>query len=91
MIIRLREHGTSFATRERARTLLASLGDGAARVDFDDVLCSPSFLAEFILGLTRRSTLTAMTNDEIIAQRLRRIVSQLRLTDSVRIEHTVPA
>lgn len=91
MIIRLSERGTSFATRERARELLGTFDGDTFRVDFDDVLCSPSFLAEFMLGLTSRGEVTALTSDGMIAQRLRRIVSQLRLTEAVRVEHTVAA
>ncbi|MXW25825.1 MAG: hypothetical protein F4Z77_05950 [Dehalococcoidia bacterium] len=55
MTIVLAQHGGSFATRSRAREVLAAEADSidiaCVTVDASNVLLSPSFTAEFLVGL----------------------------------------
>ncbi len=58
MELLLSHHGTSFATRERARELVATLPGTAAQeellIGLDGVTASPSFMAELLTRLSSR-------------------------------------
>jgi hypothetical protein len=90
MTVKLREFGSSFATRQRARDVTRLLSDlPAEEVDVSDVLCSPSFLAEFLQTLTETRDVTITTDDAAMASKLRRLATQLMLTDKVQVRPVV--
>ena len=92
MTIRLRDYSASFATREKAREVIASVPGGRiADVDVDGVLCSPSFLAELMVQLTKNSDLTVTTTDRTMADKVERLSSQLGLTGKISVHFAVSA
>lgn len=92
MTIKLRDFGSSFATRERAREVIMALPGGhASSVDLDGVLCSPSFLAEFLSRLTVTDSITVTTNDPGMADKIGRLTVQLGLGPKVKLNCAVSA
>lgn len=88
MEIRLSKFDRSFATRERAREILGSLGaiSGPVLVDLHGVMTSPSFLAELLVGLAERTgRITIVGADEYRARTITNLTRQLRLTGVVKL------
>jgi len=82
MELRLRDHSTTFATRERARELIAELGHSqeAIELNVEAVMVSPSFAAELLTGLAgTRPSVTVVGADEYAHTTLARLVEQLQL------------
>jgi hypothetical protein len=88
MTIRLRAHGKSFATRQRARDIAALVNedDHEFRFDVSDVVASPSFVAE-LLGLLCSPEHTVVVDgaSEYMATLVERVSNQLKLEAYVRI------
>jgi len=88
MEIRLSKYDRSFATRERAQEILASLGtvSGPVLVDIHGVMTSPSFLAELFVGLANKTqSITVAGADEYRARTITNLARQLGLTGSVKL------
>ena len=91
-MLKLRDFGSSFATRERARELIHALpGAHASSIDLDGVLCSPSFLAEFLTSLTAAGRISVATTDPVMAAKVERMMVQLGLADKIELRCTVSA
>jgi len=91
-MLRLRDFGSSFATRERARELIRVLpGQHVSSVDLDGVLCSPSFLAELLTGLTAAGRIRVATTEPVMAAKVERMMIQLGLADTIELSCTVSA
>ncbi len=96
MPFKLREYGTSFATRERAREIAEGLLQRQhARVvlDLSDVMCSPSFLAELLVRLAARAKSIVLVDcDREMAMKVSRLITQLDLSGRVSVEeNAIPA
>ena len=57
----------------------------------NDVLCSPSFLAEFLTRLTVSGNITVTTHDALMVAKLTQLATQLALADKVQIRPSVAA
>jgi hypothetical protein len=93
MSVVLRSWSRSFATREKAReiatTVLESTGPRPI-VDFEGVMVSPSFLAEFLHQLVengRQPVLVGLDEDQ--SRTAVRLVKQLHLDGSVKIDSSL--
>ena len=91
-MLKLRDFGSSFATRERARELIRALpGEHTSSIELDGVLCSPSFLAEFLTRLTAAGPISVATTEPVMAAKLERMMIQLGLADKIELSCTVSA
>lgn len=92
MAIRLRDYGTSFATRERATDIVAQLSDlKTVEIDFQGVLCSPSFLAEFMVQLASSKESVVLCPDQAMAPKMEMLAKQLKVSDVVTVRRPVMA
>lgn len=92
MTVLLRNVASTFATRERARTIAEGIPAAAreATVDFGDVRASPSFIAELLTILAGRGVAVAAVGaDAFHARMIVRLAEQLRVSDRVRVVETV--
>ncbi len=92
MLTRLRDYGNSFATRERATDIVANLDPTkAVEIDFQGVLCSPSFLAELMVQLARTKKSVVLCPDQAMAPKMEMLAKQLNVSDVVTVRRPVMA
>lgn len=94
MPIALRSWSRSFATRERAREIarhVLAASDPEPTIDFAGVMVSPSFLAEFLQTLVTGGTRPTLVGlNDLQVQNAERLLKQLHLAGSVRIDPRLP-
>lgn len=92
MELALKPNGSSFATRERARQIVAAyVFDGEeVFLDVADTLASPSFLAELFVNLSERASHVIVVGaDQFQARTISRLAKQLGLEDRVKLAELV--
>ena len=88
MTLKLSSHGTSFATRGRARELMQNVAEGGpeVHVDLAGAVASPSFLAELLGMLAQQFDSVVVTGaSDHLADVVKHLARQLDLERQVRL------
>ena len=85
--IKLARYGPSFATRERARSMIKELAPirGDVALHIEGAMVSPSFLAEILTLLVRQADSVLIAGDPLQTGMAERVIRQLSLAPKVRV------